>query len=312
MVGQGNRGAGGWWAAAEIAARQHGVVSRGQLREVGLTEAEIDHALAIGRLHPVFRGTFGLGHAGIGTRGKMLAAALACGPGSVVSHGTAAYLLGIWERQPALIDVIAPVEAGRRITGVRRRHTPPPLARDRWSHEAVPCTGPSRTIVDVAGIVGERALRRTVEQAAVHALLNVPEIDAILDGPRRRGSRQLRSVLESWRRYSPALRLRSVMEAKLLPMLSSHGIPAPECNVMLWIRGEAFEVDFLWRRRRLVVEADSRKYHDNPEAERRDRRRDEVLPGAGYRIWRLRWDDLERKPDETMATLTRLLRSAVR
>lgn len=312
MVGERNRGRGGWWAAAEAARRQHGVVSRGQLRAFGLTDAAIDHGLATGRLHRIFRGAFGLGHAGVGWHGEMLAAVLACGPDSVVSHGSAAFLLGLWERRPTLIDVIAPVEAGRKIPRVRRRHTPAPLPRETWLQHAVPCTDPSRTIVDVAGIVGEGALRRTIEQAAVNSILNVPEIDAILDGPRRRGSRRLRVVLDGWRRYSPTVRLRSVMEARCLQLLTLHGIPAPECNAALSVQGEQFEIDFLWRRQRLAVETDGGKYHDNPEAERRDARRNESLSKAGYRIWRLRWDDLERRPADTMAELARLLRSAVR
>jgi hypothetical protein len=307
MAGERNSGAEGWRAAADLAGRQHGVISRDQLDGLGFGEAAIDRGLANGRLYPVFRGAFGLGHSGVGWRGRMLAAVLASGEGSVVSHGTAAFLLGIWEQQPRLIDVIAPVQAGRKIPGVRRRFTPAPLSRDAWSHDAVPCTSPSRTIVDVAGIVGEAPLRRTIEQAAVHRMLNVPEIDAILAGPRRRGSPRLRAILEDWRRYSPRTRVRSRMEAKLLPLLTQYGIPVPECNGELRIGGERFEIDFLWRRQRLVVETDGGAYHDNPEAEVRDRKRDTVLPAAGYRIWRLRWDDLEQKPTKTMAALTSLL-----
>ncbi|HET7177115.1 MAG TPA: DUF559 domain-containing protein [Solirubrobacterales bacterium] len=243
----------------------------------------------------------------MGLLGRMFAATLACGEGSVVSHGTAAVLLGLWDHPPAELDVIAPVQAGRKIPGIRRRHTPPPLPRDRWMHDGVPCTSPSRVIVDVAGIAGEKRLRRTIEQAAVHNMLNVPEIDAILDGPRRRGSRRLRLVLEDWRQHSPSMRLRSRMEAKLLPLLSRYGIPAPECNTRLTIGHEEFEVDFLWPRSRLVVETDGGKYHGNPEARRRDARRDRLLPAAGYRILRLRWDDLEQRPRATMIQLAHLL-----
>lgn len=292
---------------AELAERQHGVVSRDQLRLLGASEARIDQAIASGRLYPIFWSVFGVGHAGVGRLGRMLAATLACGAGSVVSHGTAAALLGFWERFPSDINIIAPVEAGRKIPGVRRRHTPPALAQDAQVVDAVPCTGPSRTIVDVAGIVREAALRRTIEQAAVQGMLNVPEIDAILAGPRRRGSRVLRLVLGDWRRYSPATQVRSVMEAMLLSLLSRHGAPAPECNEILEVGGARFEVDFLWRRQRLVVEADGARYHDNPEAEARDLRRDALLRAAGYRIWRLRWDDLARRPEATAAELQRRL-----
>lgn len=273
-----------------------------------MSEAEIDHAIATGWLRPVFRGSFGLGHAGVGRYGRMLAAVLACGEGSVVSHGTAAVLLGLWERPPELIDVIAPVQAGRKIPGVFRRYAPPPRPRDRWFEGGVPCTSPSRTIVDLAGLVGERALRRTVEQAAVHRMLDVAAIDAILAGPKRKGSPRLREVLEDWRRYSPGTRLRSPMEAKLMPLLTARGIPTPECNAELRIGTEKFEVDFLWRRERLVVETDGSRYHDNPEARERDSRRDRILAVAGYRTWRLRWADLDRTPEATMTELMRRLR----
>lgn len=311
MAGQRHRREGGWHAAAAIADNQHGVVSRDQLRGCGFSEAAIDHGLVSGRVHPVFRSVFALGHPGVGWRGKMLAATLASGDGSVVSHGTAAFLLGLWERRPESIDIIGPVESGRKHSGIRRRFVPPPEPADCWIHDGVSCTSPSRTIIDIAGIVGEAALRRTVEQAAVNRLLDVSRIDAILDGPRRRGSRQLRFVLEGWRRYSPHARLRSVLEAKLLSLLALHGLPAPECNARLCVGAQTFEVDFLWRSKRVVVETDGRRFHDNPEAQVRDRLRDGVLSDAGYRIERLGWEDLEHRPEATLARLSRLLRSAV-
>lgn len=301
-----------WRSVAAVAERQHGVVSRDQLRRLGASKKMINHAIATGRLYPIFRGAFGVGHQPISRNGRLLAAVLASGEGSVVSHGTAAALLGLWERPPSVIDVIAPIEAGRKISGIRRRHTPPPLPRDRHIHEAVPCTSPSRTIVDVAGIVREAALRRTIEQAAVLSILNVPEIEAILAGPRRRGSPRLRLILDDWRRYSPATRLRSPMEAKLLPLLSQRGLPVPQCNEVLRLGDEEFEIDFLWRRQRLAVETDGRKYHDNPAARARDSIRNRILRAAGWRVWRLAWNDLEQRPEATMNELARLLGGPIR
>jgi very-short-patch-repair endonuclease len=314
MAGQRNSGGSSWGAIASLAGAQHGVVSRQQLRRLGKGKEAINHAIATGRLHPVFRSVFCVGHPPLSRQARLLAAVLACGEGSVVSHGTAAAHLGLWERPPSQIDVIAPVEAGRKPRGIRRRHAPPPLAGERCVHEAVPCTTPSRTIVDIAGFVGESMLRRTIEQAAVHRVLDVAAIYAILDGPRRRGSSLLRRVLVDWRRYTPDTRLRSVLEARLLELLSRHGIPEPRCNVALMIGGERFEVDFLWEHRRAIVEADGGKYHDNPQARARDRRRDRLFKAAGYRVWRLGWSDLERRPTATMEELARQLqlqRSAV-
>lgn len=306
---QRNSGVKSWERIARLAEAQHGIVSRDQLRSFGKSEAAIDHAIATGRLHIIFRGVFGVGHRRIGSHGLLLAAVRACGKGSVVSHGTAAALLGLWDRQPHLIDVVAPIEAGRKIPGIRRRHTPPPLPHEVVIHDAVPCTGPSRTIVDIAGIASEALLRRTIEQAAVNRMLDVFEIEAVLAGPRRRGSRLLRRILQDWHRYPSTTRLRSRFEARLLPLLSRAGIPMPRCNTNLSIGREAFEVDFLWGKQRLVVETDGSRYHDNPQAQARDRRRDRLLIAAGYRVWRLSWHDLDQRPEETMVELLRLLQS---
>jgi very-short-patch-repair endonuclease len=300
---------GRWQEVAALAEQQHGVVARRQLRELGMADAAIDHAIVAGRLFPLFRAAFGVGHAHVGSRGRMLAAVLACGADAVVSHGSAAFLLGLWEREPRAIHVIAPNELGRKIPGIRRHFVPTPLGQEVMAHEVIPCASPSRIIVDLAGSVGDVSLRRTIEQAAVLQVLDVAEIDEILSGPRRRGSPRLRSILEDWRRY-PRVRLRSLMEAKLLPLLSQRDLPIPSCNELLRIGDQSFEIDFLWRRHRLVVETDGGKFHDHPVAQTRDLNRNRVLIAAGFRVVRLRWEELRDRPEATVTRIERLLHSS--
>jgi very-short-patch-repair endonuclease len=242
---------------------------------------------------------------------RLLAAVLACGEGTVVSHGTAAALLGLWELWPAEIEVIAPVEAGRKIQGIRRRFVPAPLPEQSLHKAGIPCTSASRTIVDLARLVGPKLLANTVEQAAVLQVLNVSEIDGILLEGRRRGEKKLNRVLEPWRRYSPGVRLRSRMEAKMLPLLTHHSLPIPECNEKLRIGNDTFEVDFLWRKQKVVVETDGGRFHDNPAAQARDAHRNRVLARAGYRVPRIGWEELRDEPDRTIAKIRRFLSSPV-
>ncbi len=300
-----------WTAVARIAERQHGVISRDQLRGVGLTEAAIKQAIAAGRLYPLLRSTFGVGHPRPDRKGRLIAATLACGEGTVVSHGTAAALLGLWEHWPAEIEVIAPVESGRKIRGIRRRFVPPPPPEQVMRRAGIPCTTPSRTIIDVAGIAGPKLLAGTVEQAAVLEILNVPEIDGILLESRRRGEKRLNRTLEPWRRYSPRVRVRSRMEAKMLPLLTHHNLPIPECNVRLRIGQETFEVDFLWRKQRVAVETDGGRFHRNPAALARDGHRNRVLARAGYRAPRIGWDELRDEPDQVIAEIRHFLSSPI-
>jgi very-short-patch-repair endonuclease len=292
---------------AAIAERQAGLVSIWQLREVGVSDSTVLREVAAGRLHPVFHGVYSVGHRYLTAHGRLLAATLACGEGTVVSHGTAAWLYGLSDWQPRQVDVIAPVEAGRKIAGVKRRFVPVPGGREVWRRSGVPVTSPARTIVDCAGS-NPRGVAAMIEQASVQALLDVPAIDRVLDGPRRRGTRHLLRVLEPWRRYRPGIKIRSRMEAKLLPRLTEAALPIPETNARLRIGGSTYEVDFLWRAEKLVVEADGGRFHDNPAAGSRDSERNHALAEAGFELPRLGWEDLRDRPEAMMATLTRLLR----
>jgi very-short-patch-repair endonuclease len=258
-------------------------------------------------LRPVFHGVFCVGHEHLTVYARMLAATMACGEGSVVSHGTAAWLLRLRDWQPEAIDVIAPVEAGRKIAGIRRRFVPMPVGGEVWRRQGVAVTSPARTIVDCAGS-DPRVVGSMIEQAVVLRLFDARAIDRVLDGPRRHGTRHLLRVLEPWRRYRPGIKIRSRMEARLLPLLSGAALPIPETNARLRIGERTYEVDFLWRREKLVVETDGGRFHDNPAAGARDSDRNHVFDDAGYRISRLGWEDLHDRPTATMAEIARLLR----
>jgi very-short-patch-repair endonuclease len=308
MSGVRNRRDGAWGRVARIAQSQAGLVTIWQLIEAGISDSTVTREVAAGRLHPVFHGVYAVGHRYLTRNGKLLAATLACGEGTVVSHGTAACLYGLSDSWPEVIDVIAPVEAGRKIAGVRRRFVPVPEGREVWRRGGVPVTSPARTIVDCAGS-DPKGVAAMIEQASVLRVLDIPAIDRVLDGPRRRGSKHLLRVLEPWRRYRPGVKIRSRMEAKLLPLLSEAALPIPQTNARVRAGGKTYEVDFLWRAERVVVETDGGRFHDNPAAGSRDSGRNRALVAAGYEVPRLGWEDLRDRPEAAMAEIARLLRT---
>jgi very-short-patch-repair endonuclease len=259
----------------------------------------------------LFWSTYAVGHWAVGLEGRLFASTLACGEGTVVSHGSAAWLIGLWNAKPGEVEVIAPIEAGRKIPGIRPRFVPPPQPQHVISPRSIPCTNPARTIVDLAGICGLQALTAAVEEAAVLQVLDVPAIDEILSECRRRGTRRLNFLLESWRRYTPRMRIRSRMEAKMLPLLTHYSLPIPETNEGLRIGGKTLEVDFLWRAQRVVVETDGGRFHDNPLPQERDATRNQLLARAGYRMPRVGWNQLRDEPEQTIAEIGRFLRSPI-
>jgi very-short-patch-repair endonuclease len=259
-------------------------------------------------MRPVFHGVFSVGHGYLTVHARLLAATMACGDGSVVSHGTAAWLLGLRDWRPKEVDVIAPVEAGRKIAGIRRRFVPAPVGREVWRRHGVPLTSPARTIVDCAGTSDAGEIAVLIEGASVVGLLDVAAIDRVLDGPRRRGTKKLLLAVAPWRRYRRGIKIRSRMEAKLLPLLTEAGLPIPQTNAKLRLAGKVYEVDFLWREQKLVVETDGGRFHDNPAAGDRDSERNHALAAAAYRLPRLGLEDLRDRPEATMREIARLLR----
>ncbi len=227
----------------------------------------------------------------------------------MVSHGTAAALWGLWDEAPTLIDITVPVEAGRKIDGIRCRRCRYPLEEEITERHGVACTTPARVFVDLAGMSSLATVRRTVERAAVLKLLDLDAAyRAVHFAKGRRGLRGLTAVLDAWRTPSGKLPdVRSDFEALVLPRLVAMGLPRPLSNKTLRLEGESLMVDFLWPEQKVVVETDGAATHQTPIAFQRDRHRDQLLIAAGYRVPRVTWDQMKSELDQVVARVARTL-----
>jgi hypothetical protein len=119
-------------------------------------------------------------------------------------------------------------------------------------------------LVDLAGTVGEWTLRSAFQRAAHLEMLNIAAIEASID-PRRRGMKVLLKLIDEWRRAAPLLetrgKLKSPLEAKVLPLIVQRDLPPPLFNAPVRIAKGHIEVDFLWPDQRFALEADSRDFH---------------------------------------------------
>lgn len=269
------------------------------MRREGMTEYAIDARIQRGLLHRVFRGVYAYGHAGISERGRLFAATLACGPGTVISHRSAAALLGLVDKGPLAIDVIAPKSSGRRIDGIYVHNVAPPARLETGTVAGIPCTSPARTLVDLASVASDRTLRSAFERAAAKKILDIAAIEAAMS-PGRRGVGTLRALVNAWRRAAPTARkarLKSPLEAMVLPILTRRDVPLPRPNAPVTLAdGSQIEVDFLWEEQRLVLEADSRDFHGTEVAFERDRWRDRELMRIGYSTLRVTSLQAETEP----------------
>lgn len=278
-----------------LVASQHGVVARRQLLELGLSVAAIRHRIDGGRLHLVGRGVYAVGRPELTQHGRWMVAVLACGPGAMLSHGSAAALWGVG-REWREIKVTVRSASPRRRAGVRVRRRPNLADRHVGLHEDVPVTGVVQTLVDLAAVLKRPGLERAVNEADRLDLIDPPTLRRELEVHRcEPGVKSLRTLLD--RR---TFRLtRSDLEALFLPMTAQVGLPLPLTKQ--WVNG--FEVDFYWPDLAFLVETDGLRYHRTPAEQARDRLRDQAHTAAGMTNLRFTHEQVRYEPEHVLAVL---------
>lgn len=278
---------------AAVAGRQHGVVTLRQLEEAGLSRSAVAKRAKRGRLHRVHRGVYAVGHEALNWRGRWMAAVLAGGEGAVLSHGSAAALWELLRPSSGPIDISVPTQSGReRRRGIRIHRltslaipeeagllplgtqTRLPLAVTH--RHRIPVTTVQRTIDDLRGAVAPWLVRRARRQAE----------------------------LRGWRLAgAEGRRMRSGLEEEFLRLCIQHRLPLPKTNAKVG----RWEVDFLWRSERLVVETDSFAYHRGSVSFEDDHARDLDLRSEGFVVLRFTERQLEAEPRRVIADVARAL-----
>lgn len=286
---------------------QNGVVTLEQLEGLGLSRRAIHQREAAGRLHRIHQTVYSLTPRVMTQRGKFMAAVLACGPDAVLSHRAAAYLWGLVDEWEGPIDVTAPNRRGRSPDGVAAHRDGSLQPIDKTTLYGVPCTSVARTILDFAGVAPEWEVRKAVAQAEIVQILDKSKLRALLKrSRRRRGVARLRLILDTI--HPQTKRTRSELERLFLEMCAKHAVPEPEVNVWLPApNGRRYLADFLWRDSELIVEADSRRFHDTDSAFVDDRKRQQQLELAGWRVSRCTWEEVESEPRRLALTVKGLI-----
>jgi very-short-patch-repair endonuclease len=277
--------------------RQHGVITRRQLIEIGLTDPGIDRRVKDGRLWRVHRGVYAVGRPALTTKGRFIAAVLSCGANAVLSHLAAAILWGLLKERGPRIDVTVPRGGQRRRRGAVIIHRAALPAPDVTARHGIPVTTPARTLIDLADILPRRQLERALDEAAYLRL----DVSDLQPRPGRRGSGMLAQVLA--RHVAGSTRTRSTLEERMLSLCHRFRLPTPEVNSSI----DGYEADFAWREPRLLVETDGWAAHGTRAAFERDRRRDADLLAAGWRVLRISHERLEREPDWVAARIAEAL-----
>lgn len=292
---------------AEIAARDHKVVSLEDCRSCGLSDSGVRKRVAAGELHRKHSGVFAFGRPDLDRKGVLMAAVKASGPGARVSHASGACLRKMRWSNSSYTDITVP--AGRpllRRKGIRC-HRAELQPQDLDEVDGIPTTSVARTLLDLATQIGLRGLESAANEAEVLEIFDMREMeDLLVRSKGHRGIRKLRHVLEHGD-LSGRNQTKSGLERMFAMVCAQHGVPQPAINRWILLGDEYLQVDFLWRKEKVVIEVDSNRYHHTGWKLARDQRRDELFASHGYLADRVPEDLLKEHPSDAAAKALALL-----
>ena len=205
-----------------------------------------------GRLAPPAppRGLRLSGHALVPTRGRWLAAVLACGPAAALSHASAAALWGLRRSEAVLIDVTLPGTgrgAARACASIARATSPRKTSRRSTAFASRARRGRSSTSRRRWTLARSSGSSTSAERERVY---DGRALAAVMAANRcHRGAARLRAILAE--HVAGTTVTRSGLEEQMLALCRAHGLPRPVVNHLVL----DLEVDFVFPGTRVLVEA---------------------------------------------------------
>jgi very-short-patch-repair endonuclease len=290
------------------AASHHGVITRAEASQAGLSESQIRRRVASGAWSQRSNSVFVLAGAPRTRRQDLLVAALVVD--GAAAQRSAAWLLGLDDRGPG-----RPVVGTARRGGTRHRwftlcRMPGLAPGDLTVVDGIATTNATRTVLDLAACCDDTELARLVDRARRRGLTHLDRLAARFATharPGRPGVARARRVLSEL--DADLALVDSDLESMTLSLLVSRGLPRPVCQHPVTIAGRRYRIDLAYPDQRVAIELDGFEFHSARDRFELDRTRQNDLVLAGWRVLRFTWRQVCREPDLVATRVAEALRS---
>jgi hypothetical protein len=284
--------------AMELAATQHSLITFDQACEQGLSPDQIQHRLNEGILAGAQIGVYRFTSAAESREQRLLAACLAAGPISAVSHRCAAAVHGIWTVRDELVEITVGRDRSPELAGVTM-HRMADLA-DRWivNFDGLPVTTAARTLVDLGAVLPLGSVSRALDRAIGRQLVSLSDVRVALNAVARKGRAGVGAMrlLLAERGDAPDVdENASVLQARMSTLLRLRGVPTPVSEYKVYdARGQFVgRVDFAYPGIRYAIEVDGYEAHTGLREFRYDRVRQNDLVDLGWSVHRFTWTEVD-------------------
>lgn len=283
---------------------QQGVFSRRQALESGLTVRQIKRRLSTEAWSEPASNVYADASLAMTDLAWQWAALLSCGERAMLSHRSAADVWDMPVPRPPRPEVSVPVAVHPRPGPHVRVHRVAVPSRDFVGIRGLRVTSLQRTVLDCLLILPENEGRALLDRALQRGWVRFPGVVRAVQGAQGRyGAAKARSVLAG-----AAPGTASEAERVAAKLLETGGVTGWVTGHPLLVAGQVVAyLDIAFPDVQLAIEIDGWAWHSDVERFQGDRRRQNVLVGAGWTVLRFTWADLIERPEQVLATVVATL-----
>lgn len=290
------------------ASGRHFLVSRGEALDLGASEKYIKHQVARSRWVQVHPGVYQVDRRPLSWESSLMAAVLACGAGSRVSHRAALVLWGMDGISSAPIEVTMPFGNLAFPEGVivhrSRRPTPPN------EQAGIPVSGPERTLLECCADLPPIAVGKALDSAIRRKFTTVDRVWLMLTNEGGRGVKGTKKMRWVLRERAHDTATDSGAEFELLYHMQQVLLPRPELGFELYPENGRRVPDFVWPDRAKAVEVDGIDTHNSADRLDDDLQRQNELMDLGLEIRRFTARQVRRDPKGVVELIRQFLEAS--
>ena len=297
---------------AQKAAQQHGVFTRDQAHEAGLTDRQLRWRIENGRIERLALHTFRIAGCPPSWHQRLMAACLAAGEGAAASHRTAAAIHRFDGFRLGVIEITVP-QARRdfRMEGVIVHSSAYWGAEDIVIVDGIPVSTPERTLCTLAAVCTDEQVESALDSAERDRTVDRRDVAEVHADVRERGRNGVAAIGRILTRRAELAGIpHSVLERRMLNLLERHGIALPACQVPVRrADGKVAHLDFAYRDIGLGIEVDGNLAHATPRQRASDNARANSLALRDIQLLRFTYEEVLHEPEMVAATVQSHLRA---
>ncbi|HJS72162.1 MAG TPA: type IV toxin-antitoxin system AbiEi family antitoxin domain-containing protein [Acidimicrobiia bacterium] len=294
---------GGTRDVIQFAQRNGGVFSMQEAIALGLPKSTLQRRVDQGIFVRVAKGMLAL--PGTSTRPDLAMRAALRLLNGVVSHQSAARIHGFEAIPISPPTITVSHRSNYSFPGVVVHQSTDLLAEHVQEVEGLFVTTPARTLVDLAKVFGPQRLERVVQHALLTGKVDVGELVELVAALSRRGKRgtkALRTIIDEL--VLGVAATDTQLERLLFRLIDDAGLPRPTRQFNApWLKSLNGRVDFAYEAEKIVIEADSRRWHLQFDAFEVDKIRDNAAQLAGWIVLRITWRMIKDQPTQVIHTI---------